>query len=64
MAPNENVNLPLRWEFVPVATTAGGTILWRWGAYTQDGRLAVQSDREFDTYSACISDARLHGYTG
>ena len=64
MAPTGNVNLPLRWELIPVATTAGGTILWRWGAYTQDGRLAMQSEKEFDSYTACVNDAKLHGYAG
>ncbi|HEY6821203.1 MAG TPA: hypothetical protein VI321_04230 [Burkholderiales bacterium] len=64
MAPTEKVNLPLRWELIPVATTAGGTILWRWAAFTQDGTLAMQSKEEFDSYTACFNDARQNGYPG
>lgn len=62
MAPTDRVNLPLRWEFLPVQRPKDGAICWKWRAYTQSGQLAMQSEGEFDTLTECMSDARERGY--
>jgi hypothetical protein len=63
MAPTERITLPLRWEFTPVQR-ASGMIWWKWRAYSQSGQLSMQSEREFDTLTECMQDAREHGYGG
>ena len=61
MAPTERINLPLRWEFVPVQRP-NGLIWWKWRAYTQTGQLAMQSEDEFETLTECMNNARERGY--
>ena len=62
MAPTDRINLPLRWEFAPLKRPEDGTIRWKWRAYAQTGKLAMQSGGEFDSLSECMGDAREHGY--
>jgi hypothetical protein len=61
-APNDPTRLPLRWEFIPAQRPGDGTIRWRWRGYTQAGKLAVQSEGDFETLTECMSDARSNGY--
>jgi hypothetical protein len=62
MAPTDKIRLPLRWQFVPVQDPRDGAIHWRWRAYTQTGALAMQCERESETLTDCMADARDHGY--
>ena len=62
MAPTDRINLPLRWEFAPLKRPGDGAIRWTWRAYTQAGKLAMQSEGEFDGLSECMANAREHGY--
>lgn len=62
MAPTDRFQLPLRWQFVPVENPADRSIRWQWCAYTQTGRIALQSDRSFETLTECMDDARQSGY--
>ena len=62
MAPKEPIRLNLRWEFRPAQHRNTGFVSWTWHAYTQAGRVAMQSERSFDTFTDCIEDAKLHGY--
>lgn len=62
MAPKEPIHLPLRWEFVPVKTPRNGAVNWKWRAFTQAGKLDKESEREFETLTECMEDARSHGY--
>ena len=62
MAPTERFQLPLRWEFVPVEHALDRSIRWKWTAHTQTGRLAMESDRLFETLTECMEDAKVAGY--
>jgi hypothetical protein len=62
MAPAERIPLPFRWQFNPLKDEKTGAILWTWGAYSQTGALVMESERTFDTLTACISDAKSRGY--
>ena len=62
MAPTDRIHLPFRWQFVPVNHAQDGSVRWEWRAYTQAGRLAMQSVEKFETLTDCIADAREHGY--
>ena len=62
MAPTDRINLPLRWEFAPLKRVEDETIRWKWRAYTQSGKLAMQCEGEFDSLTECMGDAREHGY--
>lgn len=62
MAPNDRINLPFRWSFVPAQDPKDGSIHWTWHAYTQGGTLAMQSDRAFDSFTDCMNDAKTQGY--
>jgi hypothetical protein len=62
MAPTDRINLPLRWSFTPEQSARDGSIHWSWRAYTQAGKIAMQSSRSFDTLTECRNDAREHGY--
>jgi hypothetical protein len=62
VAPTDRFQLPLRWHFVPVENPADRAIGWRWRAYTQTGRLALESDDVFETLTECMNDARQAGY--
>ena len=62
MAPNERINLPFRWSFVPAQDPRDGSIRWTWQAYTQGGKLAMQSERSFDSFTECMNDAKTRGY--
>ena len=61
MAPPEKLNLPLRWEFVPLQAE-NHAVRWRWRAYTQSGQLAMESDTTFETLTECMDDAKQRGY--
>jgi len=37
-------------------------VRWSWRAYTQAGRLAMQSAETFETLTECMEDARASGY--
>ena len=60
MAP-EQPRLPFRWAFDPVVSDSG-FVFWRWCAYDQAGRLVMESDQRFETYTECVQDAKLRGY--
>ena len=62
MAPAERISLPFRWQFDPVRQEKSGAIVWCWRAYSQTGEMVMESERTFDTLTACISDARTRGY--
>lgn len=62
MSPKEPVHLPLRWEFVPLKTPQDGAVVWKWRAYSQAGRLEMESAQTFETLTECMDDAKLHGY--
>jgi len=38
------------------------SVHWKWRAYTQTGKLAMESEREFETLTECMDDARAAGY--
>jgi len=62
MAPTDRFQLPLRWQFVPVEHSADRSVRWKWSAYAQGGRLAMESERVFETLTECMEDARAAGY--
>ena len=62
MAPAEKIPLPFRWQFLPTKEDGTGSILWSWRAYSQNGALAMQSQRSFETLTDCVQDARDKGY--
>lgn len=62
MAPTDRIHLPFRWQFMPGHDPRDGSVRWEWRAYTQAGRLAMQSAESFETLTDCIADAREHGY--
>ena len=64
MAPTDRIQLPFRWQFVPVHDPRDSSVRWMWQAYTQAGKLVLKSDRSFDTLIECIDDARAKGYGG
>ena len=63
MAPTDRIRLPFRWQFVPVRDERDGSIRWMWRAYTQAGKLALHSDRSFETLTECLNDAKQNGYS-
>jgi hypothetical protein len=62
MAPSDKINLPFRWSFIPEQDPKDGSIRWTWRAYTQAGKLAMQSERTFETFTDCMNDAKARGY--
>jgi hypothetical protein len=62
VAPPDRFQLPLRWEFVPEEDPRDRAVRWKWLAYTQSGRLALESDNSFETLSECMDHARQAGY--
>jgi len=62
MAPTDRFQLPLRWQFVPVEHSTDRSVGWKWSAYAQGGRLAMESERVFETLTECMEDARAAGY--
>lgn len=62
MAPTDRIQLPLRWQFVPERHPRDGAVCWGWRAYTQSGKLAMQSGDTFETLTECMDDARASGY--
>jgi hypothetical protein len=62
LAPTDRIQLPFRWQFVPTKDPRDGSVRWGWCAYTQSGKLALQSSATFETLSECIADARKQGY--
>lgn len=47
---------------MPVENAADRSVRWKWQAYTQSGRLALESETAFETLSECMEDARQAGY--
>jgi hypothetical protein len=62
MAPTDRIQLPFRWQFMPIKDERDGAVRWEWRAYTQAGRLAMQSVESFETLTECMEDARGQGY--
>jgi hypothetical protein len=62
LAPTDRIHLPLRWQFVPTKDERDGSVRWAWRAYTQSGKLAMQSAELFETLTECMEDARASGY--
>jgi len=62
MASTDRIQLPFRWQFMPTKDARDGAVRWEWRAYTQAGRLAMQSIESFETLTECMEDARVHGY--
>jgi hypothetical protein len=62
MAPKEPIQLPLRWEFTPEQHPRTGIVSWKWTAYSQSGKVEMQSKDAFDTLTECMNDAKQHGY--
>lgn len=62
MVPKERIRVPLRWEFLPAEEPSSGLVRWRWRAYRQNGELALEGERLFDTLTECMNDAADHGY--
>jgi hypothetical protein len=62
MAPTDRINLPFRWSFIPEQNPRDGSIRWKWCAYTQDGKVAMQSEGIFETFTECMEDAKTRGY--
>lgn len=62
MAPTDRIHLPLRWQFVPTTDERDRSVRWSWRAYTQSGKLAMQSQEPFETLTECMDDARASGY--
>ena len=62
MTWTDGIRLPLRWSFAPEHNPKDGSICWRWQAFEQTGKLAMQSQCSFDTLTECVNDARGHGY--
>jgi len=62
LAPTDRIQLPFRWQFVPTKDPRDGAVRWEWRAYTQGGRLAMQSPENFETLTECMEDARTQGY--
>jgi hypothetical protein len=62
MAPTDRISLPFRWSFIPEQNPKDGSIRWKWCAYTHDGKVALQSDATFDTFTECMEDAKARGY--
>jgi hypothetical protein len=62
VAPTDRFQLPLRWQFLPVEHMADRAIRWKWCAYTQSGRLAMESESAFETLNECMEDAKAAGY--
>lgn len=62
VARTERFQLPLRWQFLPVENEADRSVRWKWRAYTQTGRLALESESAFETLTECMDDARQAGY--
>jgi hypothetical protein len=62
VAPREPSTFSLRWQFAPTVSTRDGSIHWHWLAYTQAGRLFARSEKEFETLTECMEDAKQNGY--
>ena len=62
LAPTDRIQLPFRWQFVPSKAPRDGAVRWSWCAYTQSGKLALQSGETFETLTECMEDARAQGY--
>jgi hypothetical protein len=62
VAPTDRFKLPLRWQFAPVEHPADRSVRWKWRAFTQAGRLAMESDQAFETLTQCMDDAKAAGY--
>lgn len=62
MAPTDRFQLPLRWQFIPEENPSDRAIRWKWRAYIQTGRLALESESTFETLTECMDNAREAGY--
>ena len=64
MTTTDPINLPFRWEFVSVENPKDKAIRWKWRAFTQAGKMAMESDDAFETRTECVADAKDRGYRG
>jgi hypothetical protein len=62
MAPQDEIQLPFRWQFIPAEEGRHPAIRWRWRAYSHAGEVAMESPDSFDSLTECMHDARRHGY--
>jgi len=62
LAPTDRFQLPLRWHFVPIEHAQDRSVRWKWRAYTQSDRLALESEGEFETLTDCMENAKAAGY--
>lgn len=60
MGTDRHVPLLHRWCFLPVER--GSLITWRWEARNYRDDVVLESDGDFDTFTACIEDAEGAGY--
>jgi len=59
--PDKGLHPLLFWRFV--AVEASPEYRWRWIAYSVlGGEVAFQSERDYDTLSECIENAKENGY--
>lgn len=47
---------------MPVESPADRSVHWKWRAYTQSGKLALESSVTFETLTECMEDAKGYGY--
>jgi len=64
VSPPDRIRLPLRWQFVPVEDKRDRSVHWEWRAFSQTGQLVMSSERDFETLTECMEDAKEHGYGG
>jgi hypothetical protein len=62
MATTDPIQLPFRWEFVPVEDPGDRSVRWAWKAYANTGAIAMQSGASFDSLTECMDDAKEKGY--
>lgn len=47
---------------MPEKDPRDGAVRWGWRAYTQAGKLAMQSGDSFETLTECMDNAKASGY--
>ncbi|MCD6042840.1 MAG: hypothetical protein K0R40_2443 [Burkholderiales bacterium] len=62
MVPKDPLQMPFRWEFIPVENPSDKSVRWTWRAYAQTGVVALESDKSFETLTDCMQDAKGAGY--
>ena len=55
----------MKWEFITKAVRSANAVSWQWEwrRLHEDGSTSA-SARTFTSFKECISDARVHGFTG